>query len=95
MWRLVALAGQGLVLRGPAGLPCVPRATAPFVHVRMHGPDHEHLDGGSYSDDDLRWPAVRVGEWRADGREVDVYFTDDGHGHAVRDADRLRELAGS
>lgn len=38
-----------------AHIPCVLRATAPFVYVRLHGPDHEHLYAGSYSDDDLRW----------------------------------------
>jgi len=30
------------VLSG-AGLPCVLRATAPFVYVRMHGPDPDRL----------------------------------------------------
>jgi uncharacterized protein YecE (DUF72 family) len=43
-----------------AGLPCVLRATAPFVYVRLHGLDHHHLYAGSYSDDDLRWWADRV-----------------------------------
>jgi len=38
-----------------ANLPCVLRATAPFVYVRWHGPYQSNLYGGSYSDDDLRW----------------------------------------
>ena len=37
-----------------ANLPCILRATAPFVYVRLHGPDHQHLYGGSYSDEELR-----------------------------------------
>ena len=78
-----------------AGLPCVLRATAPVVYVRMHGPDHQHLYAGSYSDDDLRWWADRVGEWAGSGRDVFVYFNNDGHGHAVRNALRLRELVGA
>jgi uncharacterized protein YecE (DUF72 family) len=77
-----------------AGLPCVLRATAPFVYVRMHGPDREHLYGGSYGEDDLAWWAARVGEWAASGRDVFVYFNNDGYGHAVRNAERLRELVG-
>jgi uncharacterized protein YecE (DUF72 family) len=77
-----------------AGLPCVLRATAPFVYVRLHGPDTGHLYAGSYSDADLGWWAERLGEWTASGRDVYVYFNNDGHGHAVRNADRLRELAG-
>jgi len=29
--------------RSGTNLPCVLRATADFVYVRMHGPDHHHL----------------------------------------------------
>ena len=79
------------VLSG-AGLPCVLRATAGFVYVRLHGPSHEHLYAGSYSDDDLAWWADRVREWEASGREVFAYFNNDGDGNAVRNARRLREL---
>lgn len=78
-----------------AHLPCVLRATASFVYVRMHGPDSGHLYAGSYDDADLRWWADRVGEWTASGRDVFVYFNNDGHGHAVRNAERLRELVGA
>ena len=73
-----------------AGLPCVLRATAPFVYVRLHGPDPHHLYGGSYSDDDLRWWADRIREWEGSGREVLAYFNNDGGGNAVRNADTLR-----
>lgn len=75
-----------------AYLPCVLRATAPFVYARLHGPDREHMYGGSYSDDDLRWWADRVREWSGQGRDVFVYFNNDGEGHAVRNARRLRQL---
>jgi uncharacterized protein YecE (DUF72 family) len=77
-----------------ANIPCVLRATSPLVYVRLHGPDQHSLYGGSYSDDDLRWWADRVREWEAQGREICVYFNNDGGGNAVRNADRLRELLG-
>lgn len=77
-----------------SGLPCILRATAPFVYVRLHGPDWHTLYGGSYSDDDLRWWADRIGEWTAQQRDVYVYFNNDIGGHAVRNALRLRELVG-
>jgi uncharacterized protein YecE (DUF72 family) len=77
-----------------AGLPCVLRATAPFVYVRLHGPDREHLYGGSYSDDELRWWADRIREWQAARKEVLVYFNNDGGGNAVRNALALRQLLG-
>ena len=78
-----------------AGLPCVLRATAPFVYVRMHGPDHHHLYGGSYSAQDLFWWGDRISEWEAAGKEVFVYFNNDGGGNAVRDARALRSFLGN
>jgi uncharacterized protein YecE (DUF72 family) len=84
--------GAAYTVMSGAHLPCVLRATAPLVYVRMHGPDIGHLYAGSYSDADLGWWADRVREWSGSGREVYVYFNNDGHGHAVRNADRLREL---
>ena len=75
-----------------AHLPCVLRATAPFVYVRLHGPDPHHLYAGSYSIQDLRWWAERLHEWDAAGKDVFVYFNNDGHGNAVRNALALRQL---
>jgi len=77
-----------------AGLPCIVRATAPFVYLRLHGPDQHHLYGGSYGEPDLRWWADRIGEWDGDGRDVFAYFNNDGEGNAVRNAERLRALVG-
>jgi len=78
-----------------AGLPCVLQATAGFVYVRMHGPDHEHLYGGSYSDQDLQWWADRVRQWQTAGKDVYIYFNNDGGGNAVRNAGTLRSLLGT
>ena len=75
-----------------AGLPCILRATAPVVFVRLHGPSHDHLYAGSYTDDDLRWWADRLREWERAGHEVYAYFNNDGEGHAVRNARTLRAL---
>lgn len=83
-----------VVMSGPR-LPCVLRATTDFVYVRMHGPDTATMYAGSYTADDLRWWAERIREWRAQDRRVLVYFNNDGHGHAVRNALDLRaELNG-
>ena len=77
-----------------AGLPCILRATAPFVYIRMHGPDEHHLYGGSYSDESLSWWADRVREWVNERLAVWVYFNNDGGGNAVRNAATLRGLLG-
>ena len=86
--------GVAYCVMSGAGLPCVLRATAPFVYARLHGPDPHHLYGGSYGDDDLRWWADRVREWESAGKDVYVYFNNDGDGNAVRNAWTLRHLLG-
>src|SRR5690348_3744867 len=82
----------GYCVTSGANLPCVLRATADFVYVRMHGPDHHHLYAGSYSDADLMWWADRIREWSHTGREVLVYFNNDGDANAVRNARALQAL---
>ena len=94
VFDLLARHGAAYCVMSGARLPCILRATADFVYVRLHGPDHDHLYGGSYSDRDLGWWADRIREWAGDGRDVYVYFNNDGGGNAVRNAMRLREFVG-
>jgi uncharacterized protein YecE (DUF72 family) len=95
VWQLLEATGTAYCVMSGAQLPCELRATAPFVYVRLHGPDPHHLYAGSYSEQDLRWWAERLGEWDRQGHDVYVYFNNDGEGHAVRNAARLRELVGA
>jgi uncharacterized protein YecE (DUF72 family) len=92
VFALLAAHGAAYCVMSGAGLPCVLRATARVVYVRLHGPDPHHLYAGSYSDDSLRWWAERVGEWDAAGHDVYVYFNNDGEGNAVRNAAALQQL---
>ena len=77
-----------------AHLPCILDATAPFVYLRLHGPDPHGLYCGLYSENDLHWWADRIREWDAQGRPVYCYFNNDMQGFAVRNAERLRALLG-
>jgi uncharacterized protein YecE (DUF72 family) len=95
VFELLERHGAAYCVMSGARLPCVLRSTAPFVYVRMHGPSDEHLYAGSYSDDDLAWWAERCREWDASGRDVYVYFNNDGEGHAVRNARTLKRLLGA
>ncbi len=94
VYSLLERHGTAYCVMSGANLPCVLRATAPFVYVRMHGPDTHHLYGGSYTDGDLRWWADRIREWQGAGKDVFVYFNNDGGGNAVRNADTLRAVLG-
>lgn len=84
VFALLERHGAAYCVMSGAGLPCVLRATASFVYLRLHGPDHGHLYAGSYSDDDLRWWADRIREWSGAGLDVFAYFNNDGDGHAVQ-----------
>jgi uncharacterized protein YecE (DUF72 family) len=52
--------GVGYGVMSGAVLPSLLRATAPFEHVGLHGPDRDWLSAGCYSDADLGWWAARV-----------------------------------
>jgi uncharacterized protein YecE (DUF72 family) len=86
--------GVAYCVMSGAQLPCVLRATAPFVYVRLHGPDEHHLYAGSYTGGDLAWWADRLREWDAMGKHVFAYFNNDGYGNAVRNARTLRGFLG-
>lgn len=94
VFELLEQKGAAYCVMSGANLPCILRATASFVYVRLHGPDPNYLYGGSYSDDDLHWWASRLWEWEQQGRSVFVYFNNDGDGNAVRNADRLKAILG-
>lgn len=94
VFRLLERRGAAYVVTSGANLPCVLRATAPFVYVRLHGPDHNSMYAGSYSDADLHWWADRIREWEGHGHDVYAYFNNDGEGHAVRNARTLRRFLG-
>jgi uncharacterized protein YecE (DUF72 family) len=94
VFRMLEEHGVAYCVMSGAQLPCVLRATAPFVYVRLHGPDPQHLYAGSYSSADLAWWSDRLREWDAAGKHVFVYFNNDGGGNAVRNASELRGLLG-
>jgi len=95
VFELLEQHGAAYCVMSGAQLPCILRATAPFVYVRLHGPDSQYLYAGSYSDEQLRWWAERLHEWQRTGRAVFVYFNNDGYGNAVRNARTLREYVGA
>jgi uncharacterized protein YecE (DUF72 family) len=92
VFELLERHGAAYCVMSGAQLPCILRATAPFVYVRLHGPDPQHLYAGSYTDDQLQWWAERLHEWQSMGREIFVYFNNDGYGNAVRNALTLRAI---
>ncbi len=65
--------------------------TADFTYLRFHGPGAAKYRG-SYSNATLRNWANRISDWRAAGVDSYVYFNNDVGGHAITNAQTLREL---
>lgn len=66
--------------------------TAPFIYVRRHGSQGGYW--GCYSREELGRDARQIRKWAGEGRKVYVYFNNDAHGHAVRNARELLEMMG-
>lgn len=90
LFALLRRRGCAFVIADTAGVfPYAEEVTAGFVYVRLHG--SEVLYASGYTDEELaRW-AERAERWSAAGLDVYVYFDNDAHAHAPRDAARLLE----
>ena len=73
---------------GGAGIP----ETAGFVYLRRHGPESGRLYTGCYSGEALRRDARRIKKWLSAGKDVYLYFNNDAHGWAVKNAQGVRNL---
>ena len=66
--------------------------TADFVYIRLHGPGAAYQ--GSYDDATLRRWQAKIEGWRAEGRDVFIYFDNDEKAYAAEDARRLQDWLG-
>jgi uncharacterized protein YecE (DUF72 family) len=71
-------------------MPKVFDITSDFTYVRMHLPPN----GNGYGRAALMPWAARVEDWQGKNLDVFVYFNNDMEGHAVRDAQGLKQLLG-
>ena len=91
LYDLLRERSVALVVADSAGhFPQIFENTAGFSYVRLHGQDELYTSG--YDDASLRRWAGRIAQWRADGRDVYVYFDNDAKVRAPVDAMRLQEL---
>ena len=65
--------------------------TADFTYVRFHGPGAAKYRG-SYADSALRQWAETISKWRVANVDSYVYFNNDIGGHAIRNAQTLKQL---
>ena len=67
--------------------------TTDWTYVRFHGPDALNLKyHGLYGAERLERAAKQIAAWRDEGGDAYAYFNNDWDGHAVTDAQTLREM---
>lgn len=64
--------------------------TSDFVYMRRHGLEGNYAT--CYSETALGKDAARIGNYTANGKDVYVYFNNDAHGYAPRNAGELKEM---
>ena len=72
------------------GIDCPNLVTGPVVYIRMHG--GSILYGSNYADSELKDLAKQIKGFLKKKLTVYVYFNNDGHGYAVRNALFLKKL---
>lgn len=87
VFDLLVRANVALCLQDWREAPVRAPVTADFVYVRRHGTTPRY--SGSYRDAGLRADARAIRAWLGEGRDVYVYFNNDGNAYAVRNAERL------
>jgi uncharacterized protein YecE (DUF72 family) len=90
---LLSEAGMGYCIHDMPGFACPDWVTARTAYVRFHGPGEQRY-AGRYDRARLRDWAGKIDGYRKAGHDVFVYFNNDAGGHAVTNADELREELG-
>ena len=89
--NLMAKHKIGLVISQSGNqFPYSEMVTAKNIYVRFHGP--EALYASSYSDEQLKYFALKFKNWMKEGHEVWAFFNNDIHGYAPKDALRLQKF---
>jgi uncharacterized protein YecE (DUF72 family) len=88
--RLLAKANISLCISDHHDAPSPWRRTADFVYIRAHGPGGRYK--GRYTANTLVAWAKRIKAWKAQGRDVFVFFDNDQKSAAPLDAFRLKQM---
>ncbi len=82
--------GLGCCIFDMPNLPCPLWVTSPVVYLRFHGAGMTYA--GQYGRAGLAPWVERIRQWLAEDYTVYAYFNNDAFGHAVQDAQLLREF---
>lgn len=79
-----------LVAANSSRYPGVRQVTADIAYIRMHGPTK--LFASLYSDEQLQELATYIKDISSDVKRIYVYFNNDFHGYAIKNAETLQNL---
>lgn len=88
VYQLLERSGAALCLPVSPTVPLDVRLTAPWTYIRMHAGQW----GIGYSKEELSVWANRISSFLQDGVDVYIYFNNDPEGHAIRDANSLKDM---
>jgi uncharacterized protein YecE (DUF72 family) len=91
VYEALRAAGAAFCIYDLAGKLSPKIVTAPFVYVRLHGPNGPYR--GQYDDQTLADWLTSFATWVRQGREIFCYFDNDEAGYAAQDALRLQKMA--
>ena len=92
-FRILKEFGFAFCVAHGSGLPDVERITSDYIYLRLHG--GEVLYGTNYSDKELKAWAEKITGWEDREKTVFVYFNNDAHGFATKNALTLKRLVSS
>jgi uncharacterized protein YecE (DUF72 family) len=69
--------------------PYIEEDTASFIYIRLHG--SQQLYASEYSEVELQAYAQKIRQW---AKDTYLYFDNDYHGYAVKNARRMQEIIG-
>jgi len=69
--------------------PYIEEDTASFVYIRLHG--SQKLYASEYSEGELETYGEKIRQW---AKDTYLYFDNDYHGYAVKNASRMKEIVG-
>jgi uncharacterized protein YecE (DUF72 family) len=90
VYKILERHGAALCIYDFDGRQSPVQVTAPFVYVRLHGPEGKYR--GRYDKLTLKAWARRFRGWREEGLEGYCYFDNDEAGFAFKDASRLSAM---
>jgi len=90
VYELLRKHNAAIVFQDSPGWPITNRITADFVYIRFHG--RTHLYSSCYTENELKNWAKKIRSWQKRGLDSYAYFNNDALGHAVENAQKLRQL---